>query len=186
MKDQITLIMKTSILPVLACIAAVTIFTACEPEGVEDQIVEMDLKTGIQAKAATPALLKKELALLRATVAPWHDFDTAFEAGYNLEVTGYRSQMGFHYLNPGLLDDTFEISKPELLLFVPGPNGKLRFVGVEYAVPVLSDSQPAPEGFSGDADQWVINTEFNLWVLHVWVGLNNPDGIFASHNPRIP
>ena len=109
MKDQITLIMKTSILPVLACIAAVTIFTACEPEGVEDQIVEMDLRTGIQAKAAAPALLKKELALLRATVAPWHDFDTAFEAGYNLEVTGYRSQMGFHYLNPGLLDDTFEI-----------------------------------------------------------------------------
>ena len=96
--------------------------------------------------------------------------------------------MGYHYLKPELLDDQVELEHPEILVYAPAPNGGLRLVAVEYAVPIedLENPQPAPEGFTGDADEWAINTQFSVWTLHVWIGLNNPDGIFASHNPRVP
>ena len=96
-------------------------------------------------------------------------------------------QMGFHYLNVRLLDDKFEVEKPELLLYAPDENNKLKFVAVEYAVPIedLNNPPPVPEGFKGDADVWEINTEFKLWTLHVWVKLENPNGIFAPHNPAL-
>ena len=95
--------------------------------------------------------------------------------------------MGFHYLNASLLDDKFEVEKPELLLYAPDENNKLKFVAVEYAVPVedLNNPPPVPEGFKGNDDVWEINTEFKLWTLHVWVKLENPDGIFAPHNPAL-
>ena len=137
---------------------------------------------------ANRGLPHAELAQLRGAVAPFHNFDKGFEAGYNFEATGYRTMMGFHYLNGLLVDDQFDLENPEVLLYAPSPSGGLRLVAVEYVVPIadLNNPQPAPEGFEGDADVWVINTEFSMWTLHVWIGLHNPNGIFASHNPRIP
>lgn len=181
-------LIKSAVMPVIICVSAAMLFIGCEPETVDDQMVEMNTDVSADMKASMADIPHKEIAELRAVVAPWHNFEAAYAAGYQVEVTGYVPHMGYHYLNPSLLDGTFNITEPELLLFVPGPNGKLRFVGVEYAVPIadMENPQPAPEGFTGDADRWVINTEFNLWVLHVWVGQHNPNGIFASENPRIP
>lgn len=180
--------LPAAVIPALLFITTAAVLISCEPENMETNVEEVNLENSLMTSASNRDLPLKELAELRATVAPWHNFDAAYEAGYQLEVTGYRSMMGYHYLNVSLLDDTFELTKPELLLFVPGPNGKLRFVGVEYAVPItdMDNPPPAPEGFEGDADIWSINTEFNLWTLHAWVGLNNPNGIFASRNPRLP
>jgi hypothetical protein len=129
-----------------------------------------------------------ELAQLRAAVARYHNMETAVAEGYDTEVTGYRTQMGFHYLNASLVDGLIELEKPEVLLYAPSPNGELRLVAVEYVTPIPDINNPPapPSGFAGDADVWVINTEFNMWTLHVWIGLHNPHGIFASHNPRLP
>ena len=131
---------------------------------------------------------EQEVDQLREAVRAYTIFNDAFAAGYDNEFTGYRSQMGFHYLKESLLDDKFEIEKPEVLMYAPAANGGLRFVGVEYAVPVndLNNPPPAPEGFSGSTDVWEINEEFGVWTLHVWIGLENPNGIFASHNPELP
>ena len=132
-------------------------------------------------------LWQPEMEKLRAAITPYDFIEHAEHDGYDNEVTGYRTQMGFHYLNVGLLDDKFEVEKPELLLYAPDENNKLKFVAVEYAVPIedLNNPPPAPEGFKGDDDVWEINTEFKLWTLHVWVKLENPDGIFAPHNPTL-
>ena len=180
--------LPAAVLPALLFIATAAVIISCEPENIESNVEEVNLEHSLQTKASNVALPYRELAELRATVGPFHNIDAAYAAGYQVEVTGYRTMMGFHYLNSSLLDDTFEVTKPELLLYIPGPNGKLRFVGVEYAVPItdLDNPPPAPEGFEGDADVWAINTEFSLWTLHAWVGLNNPNGIFASRNPRVP
>lgn len=142
----------------------------------------------VQGNHSDLGLPHAQLAQLRAAVAPFHNFEKGFDAGYNFEATGYRTMMGFHYLNGLLVDDQFELENPEVLLYAPSPSGGLRLVAVEYVVPIadLDNPPPAPEGFSGDADVWVINTEFSMWTLHVWIGLQNPDGIFASHNPRLP
>ena len=133
-------------------------------------------------------LWQEEVDRLRAATTPYDFIEHAGHDGYDTEVTGYRTHMGYHYLNASLLDDKFEVEKPELLLYVPGDNNKLKFVAVEYAVPIedLDNPPPVPEGFKGDADVWEINTEFKLWTLHVWIKLENPDGIFAPHNMTLP
>lgn len=132
-------------------------------------------------------LWQPEMERLRAAITAYDHIHHAQHDGYDTEVTGYRSQMGFHYLNAPLLDDKFEVEKPEILLYAPDENNNLKFVAVEYAVPIsdMDNPPPAPEGFKGDADVWEINTEFKLWTLHVWVKLENPHGIFASHNPAL-
>jgi hypothetical protein len=134
------------------------------------------------------SVLEQELSQLRSVAPQYIDIKNAKAAGYSSEVTGYRTQMGFHYLNTALLDDKFEISKPELLLYAPYGSDSLKFVAVEYATPImdLNNPPPVPKGFTGSDDVWEINTEFKLWTLHVWVGLDNPHGIFAPHNPKLP
>ena len=96
--------------------------------------------------------------------------------------------MGHHYLKATLLDGTFELEKPEVLLYAPDENGKMQFVAVEYATPIedLNNPPPAPEGFTGTEDVWEVNTEFSLWTLHAWVAMENPNGIFTSHNLLLP
>ena len=130
----------------------------------------------------------KEVDQLRKAVVPFADKRNAIAAGYNTDVTGYRTQMGFHFLNASLLDDRFEIEKPELMLYAPYGADSMKLVAVEYATPItdLNNPPPVPEGFTGSDDVWEVNTEFKLWTLHVWVGLDNPHGLFASHNPRLP
>jgi hypothetical protein len=131
---------------------------------------------------------EKEVDQLRNAVAGHTAINDAIAKGYDNEFTGYRAHMGFHYLKASLLDGTFEIEKPEVLMFAPDENGELKFVGAEYAVPIedLSSPPPAPEGFTGSKDVWAINEEFSVWTLHVWVGLENPDGVFAAHNHELP
>lgn len=130
----------------------------------------------------------KELDQLRAAVAPFADKKKAIAAGYNTDVTGYRTQMGFHFLNASLLDDKFEVDKPELMLYAPYAGDTMKLVAVEYATPIsdINNPPPVPEGFTGSDDLWEVNTEFKLWTLHVWVGLDNPHGLFAPHNPKLP
>jgi len=131
---------------------------------------------------------ESEVALLKAAIQQYKDFDTAENAGYNIKATEYREQMGYHYLNAGLLDGKFEIEKPEVLIFVNGPSGKLQLVAVEYGIPItdLNNPPPAPDGYTGNDDVWKVDTEFSLWTLHVWIELENPNGIFTARNPVLP
>lgn len=129
-----------------------------------------------------PPETQMELGQVRLATARYHNLQNALDDGYvNIDV--YIPGMGFHYLNPSLLDDTFDPAAPELLVYSPDQQlGKLRLVAVEYAVPL---DNPAPEGFFGDADHWHAETDFGIWSLHAWVWLNNPNGIFEPLNPRV-
>ncbi|CAN5229744.1 hypothetical protein BH23BAC2_BH23BAC2_17870 [soil metagenome] len=169
-------------------LGAGTLFLSCEPEGEDLQTAEMQTTLQMNSNRERNAALNKELAALRAYIAPFHNYEKALDAGYVLDITGYRTMMGHHYLKPEFLDANFSLLQPEVLMFAPGPNGKMRLVGVEYATTIedMNNPPPAPAGFSGNSDVWAINTEFNVWTLHVWVGLENPNGIFAMHNPRLP
>jgi hypothetical protein len=171
--------------------AGFALITGCQPEEVDSWLTEtsVDLKADQIAESSKmhrEAL--SELASVRAATARYHDFEKAMEDGYVVQATGYVANMGYHYLNPAYMDYTFDAEHPELLLYVPDKNGKMRLVGVEYGVLIddLENPQPAPEGFTGDADVWTINEDAHLWTLHAWVWYHNPDGIFASHNPRVP
>lgn len=140
-----------------------------------------------------PTPLDRELDRLRSATEAFQDFDAAVAAGYSVEVvdpesgSSYFPGMGIHYLNPDLLDDRFEVERPEILLFMEGEQGEMELVAVEYAVPIADlENPPAPPaGFPGASDEWVVNTTFSLWTLHAWVWMENPSGVFASHNPRL-
>ena len=96
------------------------------------------------------------------------------------------SAMGFHRGNPAFIGDggIVELLQPELLLYEPQKNGKLRFVGVEYIVPFADHSAPeAPPTLLGQEFAQV--PEFGVWGLHIWVGRENPSGIFTSWNPKV-
>ena len=140
--------------------------------------------TGILTTRANEAAFMQEMARARAATAIYHNVDRAIADGY--VRAKLESGEGYHYLNIALLDGNFEIERPEALLYAEGPNGQLRLVAVEYMIP-LDLSAAAPEGFTGDEDLWREDSEgFGLWELNVWLWLDNPDGMFAAKNPRIP
>jgi hypothetical protein len=129
-----------------------------------------------------------EVAQLRSAIEQFKIFETAQTVGYDIQATEYRTQMGIHFLNADLLDEKFEVEKPEVLIFINDPAGEMQLVAVEYGVPIqdINNPPPPPEGYTGTADVWKVDTEFNLWTLHVWVIMENPEGIFTPMNPMLP
>lgn len=124
-----------------------------------------------------------ELLQARAATAKYLNFNKAIEDGYT-DINVVIPHMGYHYLKSKFLDDKFEITKPEILVYKKNENGKMQLEALEYAVP-FDLSADAPEGFAGDHDVWNYDTAFQLWTLHAWVWYFNPDGVFNSTNPLV-
>jgi len=125
-----------------------------------------------------------QLDQARSAASKYLDIDKALAAGY-VDIGVFMPNMGWHYLNEKLLDDRFDWTKPELLVYADDPcSAKRRLVAVEYAVPLALSKRP-PAGFVGHADRWDANQSFQIWTLHAWVYEFNPEGVFAPHNPRV-
>jgi hypothetical protein len=125
-----------------------------------------------------------ELDAARQATARFLDVEQATKEGY-VDIGLFIPKMGWHYMKEQLVDDQFQVEKPELLVYADDPcGGKRRLVAVEYAIP-LELSKRAPKGYIGRADSWDANQQFQLWTLHAWVWEYNPDGVFAGLNPRV-
>jgi len=150
--------------------------------------------TGAQSRTAAStqasgAAELRDLATLRRVTARFHDFDTAVGAGWSAKITACMSDpvlggMGFHYGNTALIDGTARVDQPELLLYEPEQNGRLRLVAVEYIIPYAFHSRDAapPVLFGHEFQQ---NDVFQLWGLHAWVWKENASGMFANWNPAV-
>jgi hypothetical protein len=126
-----------------------------------------------------------ELARARNATAKYHDVAKALADGYVQK--GYGPGEGFHFVKASLMDCTFDAEHPEALLYIPSDEG-MKLVGVEYSVPNTCTAT-APEGFTGDADEWEgPNAEGRpIWALITWLWMGNPGGIFAEPpHPHIP
>ena len=142
------------------------------------------------ANVSFGANVNKELALLRQVTAPFQQFDKATAAGWKAQITGCMTDadgaggMGFHYGNKDLINATVSVDKPELLLYEPEKNGRLRLVAVEYIIPYSfhGREEAAPVLFDQEFKR---NDTFELWGLHAWVWKENPSGMFASWNPNV-
>ena len=132
------------------------------------------------------AATNQELAQARRGTAKYHDIAQAEADGY-VNINVYESGEGLDYVNFSLVDANFDPERQEVLLYAPVPHeNRMELVAVEYVIP-LSLSSGAPAGFTGDADVWRENSEgLGLWELNAWIWLNNSNGIFAFHNPRVP
>lgn len=165
----------------LGCVVTVAVLLAsCGAAGPS----ETTQQEGLSAE------VNQDLAQLRRLVAPFHDLETAQDAGWNVQVTSCLENpaeggMGFHWGNPAFIENVEPaVLEPELLLYEPQKNGKPRFVGVEYVIPfdLLSPESDPPVLFGQEFHQ---NTEAELWALHVWVGRHNPSGLFTDWNPNV-
>jgi len=128
------------------------------------------------------------VAALRARTAAFHRFEAAAAAGWGARITDCFSNpelggMGYHYGNPALIDGIVDAAQPELLLYEPQKNGRLRFVAVEYVVPFTAWTATEPPTLYGQS--FHRHEAFGLWVLHVWHMTENPSGIFTDWNPKV-
>lgn len=124
---------------------------------------------------------RQELQQARAATARYRDLKNAIKDGYsniNVDVPN----MGHHFMKASLVDGTFDIRKPEILVYNGLDTGDPELVAVEYAVPLDS---PMPEGFTGSDDIWNGTSGFPLWLVHAWVWRYNPDGVFNWTNPTV-
>jgi hypothetical protein len=153
--------------------------------------------TAIGVASAGGGRLSPELQAVRAAVANYHSYDQAVAAGYSLEgepcVASPAGAMGFHAANRALsADPALDPLRPEVLLYVPGADGALKLVGVEYfkadADQDLStaDDRPTLFGHAFDGPMAGHNPAMPIhYDLHVWVAETNPDGVFAQFNPAL-
>ncbi|HKB84752.1 MAG TPA: hypothetical protein VKD08_01185 [Ignavibacteriaceae bacterium] len=168
--------MKSSIFLIVSFMIAAVVLAGCSSDNTNDPV-------SAGSSINKDNQLQVELSRVRAATAKYQNIDQAIQDNY-ADINLYVPHMGWHYLNSTVLDSTFDMEHPELLVYMDKPNGGLKLVAVEYAVP-LDLSPQAPEGFTGSEDEWDVNSAFQLWTLHCWVWYNNPDGIFAEYNPRV-
>jgi hypothetical protein len=157
--------------------------------------------------------LEEELALARETALRYPTVADATKAGW-FRVTGYVPGIAAHYMNFGLVDGTFDITKPEMLLY-DGTAPDSRMVGLSYYIRLDGSAQPT-QGFTSDNDHYhrhlglciggggVIGDSTTTeeecaalggakaggtdgWMSHAWVvpGCESPWGVFSAVNPLL-
>jgi len=133
---------------------------------------------------------------VRAATGQYHELPSAINDGFvpfaldgSDTPTCFESEtggMGVHYVRN--VDDVVDHRDPEAMVYELTETGQPRLVAVEYVV---------PEEFVEDADGDVValpslhgqdfhkHATLPLYILHVWLWEENPDGLFADFNPTL-
>lgn len=169
----------------LLLILSAGFFFSCSTD-TDSEIDSLEVYDFKVEKATTP---EAQVEMLTKAMRRFHNFDVAIDQGY-IQVSELVPGMGYHFAKPEYVDMQFDLLKPEILVYHPDDNGKMQFVAAEYLIPIpgCDDSleySDAPEGFIGDEDHWHVNCLAGGWTLHAWVGLENPNGVFAAFNPLL-
>jgi hypothetical protein len=164
--------------------AILLFFASCKKEARTESTNE-ELATGaVSQKAGGQSSL---LTAVHAATSRYHSTTQALKNGYiqdnNCVSVPGLGGMGYHWVNPNLVDPVFDPLQPEVILYASGPNGKLKLVAVEYIV--INVGQPAP--VFGTQAFMVGGTPVPAphWSLHVWLFESNPSGMFAPFNPNV-
>jgi hypothetical protein len=153
-----------------------------------------------QQQELTPDQKKQASALVnavRAATERFQDVEAAKGEEYGLLfgcVSGDdRGAMGLHFVKGSLLNDgEVDVTQPEILLYEPLPNGRLRLTGADYLV--FADDWNANHS---DGPPQLMGQLFHLfdspnrfglrafYTLHVWAWKENPTGTFTNWNPNV-
>lgn len=188
-----------TVLASCALVLMSTLFTSCKKEvaGAADSKLESSSKTRVASGEGNVVndysgfseTTFWELQQARAATARYRDIKNAIKDGYsniNVDVPN----MGHHFMNMKLVDGTFDVRHPEILVYNGLEEGNPELVAVEYATNYFDENgnvTPRPEGFTGSADVWKSKDEtgFPFWLVHAWVWKYNPDGVFNWTNPTV-
>jgi hypothetical protein len=136
------------------------------------------------------------LAVVRQATERFQDPAAAEAEGYNLLfgcVSGPDyGAMGLHFVNLGLVGDgKVDATQPEIVIYEPLPNGRMRLVGADYLV-FARDWDPthtqAPELNGQLFHLFESPNRFGLpafYTLHVWAWKDNPAGAFSNWHSKV-
>lgn len=149
--------------------------------------------------AVTPDQESRAHAFVRAVrdaTERFRDSAVADAEGYFVQfgcVSGSDAgAMGIHLVNgPLVMDGVLDVSRPELLLYEPQPNGGLQLTGADYLVLAeawhATHSSP-PELMGQLFHLFESPNRFGLpafYTLHVWAWKENPNGAFVNWHPNV-
>lgn len=182
-----TLRTRASALALLAPIAFAGCADTADPVSIDEASPAFSMH-GQPASMGAAGATNQDLAALRALLAPLHRLEAAMDAGWSELLTPclenpFEGGMGFHYGNPEFIDGEVNLLEPEALLFAPWRNGDVRFVAVEYIVPIPAWEGEDPPTLLGH--EFHRNEAAGIWGFHIWLWHHNPSGVFADWNPRI-
>jgi|SoiMethySBSTD1v2_1073268.scaffolds.fasta_scaffold1101689_2 hypothetical protein len=121
-----------------------------------------------------------------------------YELKFGCVSGGDFGAMGMHFVNFGLVDGEVDVTKPEIILFEPTPNGGIRITGADFLTPVAAwdaahavppETHAAPPELGGQLFHLFDSpNRFGLdpfYTLHVWAWKDNPNGTFGNWNPDV-
>ena len=137
------------------------------------------------------------LKAVRDATERFKDVTVAQAAGYSLQfgcVSGPDSgAMGMHFVNGALVNDgLLDVSRPEIVIYEPLPDGRLRLIGADYLV--LADTWNSAH--AGNPPQ-LMGQLFHLfdspnrfglpafYTLHVWAWKESPTGPFVNWHANV-
>jgi hypothetical protein len=132
------------------------------------------------------------VAQLRQASVRFRDIQMAREAGYIQTSPGCVPGFGIVFRNNALLDGVVDPEHPEILLYEPQKNGRMRLVGVELLVLAgpWDATHSGPPTYAGQTFEdrrapGSAGPPFPNYALHAWVWQHNPNGLFTPFNPTI-
>jgi len=136
------------------------------------------------------------IQVVRESTEQYQEVSKAEAAGYSLKfgcVTGPDSgAMGMHFVNmPLVTDGVLDARRPEIVLYEPQPNGKLRLIGADYLVLAAAwdATHSAPPELMGQLFHFFESpNRFGLpafYTLHVWAWKENPTGAFVNWHSNV-
>ena len=140
------------------------------------------------AAGGSTAAGEADLAALRERFAGFTDIAAARAAGYTEQITPCwyhrdRGGQGYHFGRTDLIDGNVSLLEPELVMYEPNADGTHQFLAVEYIVPFSEWTAAEPPEMLGR--QFMRNEGLGLYVLHVWIGKDNPNGMYDDFNPNV-
>jgi hypothetical protein len=174
----------------LALVATATLCAACadqppsapsRPIGIAAAAANRQSNEGLNPE------LQQTLATMRAATAKYHDIQNALNDGFILTLEcGAEPEgagMGALYVNRDRVrDGKIDPALPDVLIYENAPDGR-RLVAVELIMPYVLWPNADPPTFFGTP--FMREDELHSFGLHVWLWLNNPNGMFAESNPRV-
>jgi hypothetical protein len=133
---------------------------------------------------------------VREATERFRDVAVAEAEGYQLLfgcVSGPDSgAMGLHYVNLALVGDAeLDPTRPEIVIYEPAPNGRLRLIGADFLV--FADAWDkkkigTPQLMGQLLHLFESPNRFGLpafYTLHVWAWKENPTGMFVNWHAKV-
>ena len=102
--------------------------------------------------------------------------------------------MGLHYVNMALVvDPALDPKRPEIVIYEPTPNGKLRLIGADFLVTKARWEELHKDGSTPQLGGQLLHlfeapNRFGLpdfYTLHVWAWKESPTGMFVNWHANV-